>query len=419
MEALKTPEQLQGIFNWLGLKKQRPAPTWQTILSAVGGVLFSIGFLQLAQVDDKPWLSVLIGLVVMGLGYGAHFLIPAKREFHSALLGVVFGALFVTIGHFVSALEGDNLWLTSLFALVVVGGLFVAPHTKGHLFILGAALYTLLFLFSGNAFNGSTQLAIGLNEDLVFPIVLLVLAGAYIGAAWYLSQIDQKRLATPFIVVGLFALFSANSDLPDKIGIAVLAAVVSGAVLWLGSQMKNWFISIVAAIALSLALLDLFDALQSGERWKGLVLVLFAVAFIAGANYQTIMGLVNGQKAPQGQTYAPQQGGQSYAPPQQQNFSAPQQQAQQFAQPQQQTSSAQAPSSSGFDAGATQMSDQSASGWGETPVDYSAPQAAATKEPNWYPDPAQRYEYRWHDGVQWTEHVSTNGNTSVDSNPIP
>lgn len=33
---------------------------------------------------------------------------------------------------------------------------------------------------------------------------------------------------------------------------------------------------------------------------------------------------------------------------------------------------------------------------------------------NWYPDPAGRFELRYWDGAAWTEHVSTNGQTSSD-----
>jgi len=33
---------------------------------------------------------------------------------------------------------------------------------------------------------------------------------------------------------------------------------------------------------------------------------------------------------------------------------------------------------------------------------------------SWYPDPAGRHEYRWFDGTQWTDHVSSHGRQSVD-----
>ncbi len=36
------------------------------------------------------------------------------------------------------------------------------------------------------------------------------------------------------------------------------------------------------------------------------------------------------------------------------------------------------------------------------------------KEANWYADPTERYDHRWHDGVNWTEHVATAGNSAVD-----
>lgn len=33
---------------------------------------------------------------------------------------------------------------------------------------------------------------------------------------------------------------------------------------------------------------------------------------------------------------------------------------------------------------------------------------------NWYPDPMGRHEYRWFDGTQWTDQVSSHGRSSVD-----
>ncbi|MCB1040528.1 MAG: DUF2510 domain-containing protein [Acidimicrobiales bacterium] len=43
--------------------------------------------------------------------------------------------------------------------------------------------------------------------------------------------------------------------------------------------------------------------------------------------------------------------------------------------------------------------------------------------PNWYPDPMGRHEYRWFDGTQWTDQVSSHGRQSVDpvggASPVP
>lgn len=35
-------------------------------------------------------------------------------------------------------------------------------------------------------------------------------------------------------------------------------------------------------------------------------------------------------------------------------------------------------------------------------------------QPNWYPDPMGRHEYRWFDGTTWTDAVSSHGKQSVD-----
>ena len=34
---------------------------------------------------------------------------------------------------------------------------------------------------------------------------------------------------------------------------------------------------------------------------------------------------------------------------------------------------------------------------------------------NWYPDPFGRFELRYYDGAQWTEHVSNGGTQQVDA----
>jgi uncharacterized protein YxjI len=47
------------------------------------------------------------------------------------------------------------------------------------------------------------------------------------------------------------------------------------------------------------------------------------------------------------------------------------------------------------------------------------PSPAAQHPAGWYPDPAGRFHHRWWDGAQWTEHVSTNGVTSVDAQHGP
>lgn len=39
--------------------------------------------------------------------------------------------------------------------------------------------------------------------------------------------------------------------------------------------------------------------------------------------------------------------------------------------------------------------------------------------PNWYPDPMGRHEYRWYDGAQWTDQVSSHGRTASDPLQAP
>lgn len=44
---------------------------------------------------------------------------------------------------------------------------------------------------------------------------------------------------------------------------------------------------------------------------------------------------------------------------------------------------------------------------------------SGTHTPNWYPDPMGRHEYRWFDGTQWTDQVSSHGKTSIDPVQAP
>ena len=39
-------------------------------------------------------------------------------------------------------------------------------------------------------------------------------------------------------------------------------------------------------------------------------------------------------------------------------------------------------------------------------------------EPGWHPDPARRHELRFHDGDDWTVHVSDGGRHGVDARTI-
>lgn len=39
----------------------------------------------------------------------------------------------------------------------------------------------------------------------------------------------------------------------------------------------------------------------------------------------------------------------------------------------------------------------------------------APPSPDWYPDPIGRHEFRWWDGYQWTDQVSSHGRQSIDS----
>lgn len=45
---------------------------------------------------------------------------------------------------------------------------------------------------------------------------------------------------------------------------------------------------------------------------------------------------------------------------------------------------------------------------------FNPPPSAPSTPSGWYADPLGRHELRYYDGIQWTEHVSSHGRTSVD-----
>lgn len=50
----------------------------------------------------------------------------------------------------------------------------------------------------------------------------------------------------------------------------------------------------------------------------------------------------------------------------------------------------------------------------DTPHNTLNQDAGGQTPASWYPDPAGRHEYRWFDGNQWTDHVSSHGKQSID-----
>jgi uncharacterized protein YxjI len=51
----------------------------------------------------------------------------------------------------------------------------------------------------------------------------------------------------------------------------------------------------------------------------------------------------------------------------------------------------------------------------QQPAAQQPVQQPTAVQPNWYADPYGRHEYRYFDGAQWTQHVSTGGRAGVDA----
>ena len=49
-----------------------------------------------------------------------------------------------------------------------------------------------------------------------------------------------------------------------------------------------------------------------------------------------------------------------------------------------------------------------------TPVASTATASSATAPAAWYPDPSKRFELRYWDGAEWTEHVARGGQQFTD-----
>ena len=76
--------------------------------------------------------------------------------------------------------------------------------------------------------------------------------------------------------------------------------------------------------------------------------------------------------------------------------------------------SAEPEASSGYDAGVAAAAAASAEPESSSGGEQAAAAAASAAPAGWYADPSGRYELRYWDGNQWTEHVSRAGQQYTD-----
>ena len=450
MQPINPPQQapgLDGIFNYLNVANERPMQTWQRILTGIAGLLLALGVLQLTLSDQRA-IVLLVSVLIIAAGYGAHFIVPEK--YTPAAVGVIMAGS----GFFLLALE--NRWLIVLVGLMLSFGFYAAPFTKGHPIFLTAGLFTIWGFFF-NLIPDSTSLTTP-------SVLMLLLAASLLAGGWFLDSKNQNRMALSFYIVGLTSMIiglflstalgaftglsgsglgSPSVDDATATAVSILTILVAAFAIYVGSQTKRRATSWWGAFAIVASFLIMFGVIQNGvgfsNRWFGLVLVLIvAPALIIGANLDDFKKFANsaGQnpqspfnQGNQGQANFPgqQQPQQFQAPTQAQNQPAVPQDPTQLQQPPaQQQPAPQQGDQNWFGADSAQQPTEA-----QTPIQQPVEQTPAAAQPqqqpaqpepgsvpNWYPDPTGRFEYRWHDGNGWTQHVSVSGNASVDPEPI-
>jgi MFS family permease len=200
----------------------RPAPTAPPVLLAAAGLLafVGVGALLSEVFDDERALAIVLGglglagAIVLAILGGPRFVTAASAIAGVAVIAFIGGLL----GDWLGEEPGPYLLLLALAELV----LFLAvPGLRGRPFLLALALALLALglaaLVADDRFQGvSDDVAEGTAFEVDDPLglspsvsrgatTLLVVGGAYLGAAFLLDRRQHRRLATPFVAIGAAA----------------------------------------------------------------------------------------------------------------------------------------------------------------------------------------------------------------------
>lgn len=325
---------------------RRPAPRLAVVLAAAGCVLAVIGVLVIAtdplvdtgdgDPNQLPGVIASVLLIAVGLA-----LVAVARNGPLATAGVVASALGIPPLVFYATFDTDGfppfdialvLGLSALAWLV----LYVVPPGKGHAFYLGAGLFALwlyaleaiegLFsspfdLFSAFAFGFSPQfepvpgpdefgdsstLTPFTGEDpfgrfdppdpTTLAVISLVLAVAFLAAAFLLDRRGKDGAATPFTVAGILIapvglLFLADDLGELGTGLAFtglgLAFATGGAIA--GRRWTTWFGGVLIVQGLAVVGAEIVGDDASATT---VGLVLMALGLVAVAAGWIVTGLL-------------------------------------------------------------------------------------------------------------------------------
>lgn len=491
-----------GLLGWLQVPNSRAEISLDTIVMGAGGVLVPLGLARLfaggplGVLNTPPvtgavpfFLAAVLTVAFACILLFVSQLAPLRPAgFAAAATAIAFLAESVSrIGD--SPKAGFGLVLFAIFCL----GLFVLPLTR-HVYFLGAVLYAgwrfLVMLTSdvetGGTFVRAMDPRLGGVSNIALALSVFIAAGA-LGAVWFLDRSDAHGLALPFAAVGITAAGAAVVSGPNFF-VSLLAFVLGGAAVWVGSLVGRRGVAWAGTAGLVLSASKLYDGFDS--RFAGFVTIVVGVGLLAFAGRALLPGVakaVNGLASNKAVLPAGAQPGQPNPPAQpfntapnpaqfagpnpgpgsspgefagpnpgfvqpagtidtttpdvaaefdpqtqfpQPDPSIPQGQGQEIQpiptqefQPPAPVEDPQAgqflPGSFG---GSVEKVEHSTEQIEAVTEPYQPQQAESTSqseeaqvmEPNWYADPTERYDHRWHDGVNWTEHVATAGNSAVD-----
>ena len=221
-------------------------------------------------------LPPLLGYLIVGVAIGPHALGWIAEDRNTAYLGE-FGVVFLM---FTIGLEFSLPKLVQMRRLVLgLGGLQV---------VLTTALFTALLAAAGSRWQGALALGAALAMSST-AIVVRMLAERMQTETPHGREVIGVLLAQDLAVVPLLvlvpALARAEGELAGALGLAALkAAVILGAVLWLGQKlMPSWFHLVAKRRSHELFIINvLFITLASAYLTELAGLSLALGAFVAG-----------------------------------------------------------------------------------------------------------------------------------------
>jgi len=350
--------------------RERPSPTIRGSLAAAAGVLAMIGLIAIAidsNDSDTNVIGIVLGLIAVGAGHGILVALPTRvRPAGVALITLgTAAALFFLFDD----VDSPSLLLFLLAAAYL--GQWVLGPARGATVLLTLGLLSawafLLDLVAGDSSSGSSisvsdvsvpDSAFTNGDDTVSYVSLII----GIGLLFATRTLDGKKFhgtATSAVIVGdiafLVGVFGVVSTFDDDAAGSIFIIIAGLVLAFVGAGGTRRFTTWLGGVGVLVGLLSLLTtAIDLTDATQfGIVSIGVSAAIIATVAFVNLSG------------------------------------------------------------GAVAGSDVAAD-VGVAPEEAVAVPVAEAPEQGWHVDPSGRHQLRWHDGTEWTHHVSDEGETSTD-----